>query len=61
MRVCRDFVVESASFDVICVNVRVQRGSRGRRSTEVTQRDDLVLRVCGVCGDERSGAVDDRR
>lgn len=51
----------SASFDVICVNVRVQRGSRGRRSTEETRRDDLARGACGACGDERPGLVDDDR
>lgn len=60
-RVSRTPLCGSASFDVICVNVRVQRGSRGRRSTEETRRDDLARGACGACGDERPGLVDDDR
>jgi len=47
---------------VICVNgAAVQRGSRGRRSTKATQRDDSTWRVTDACGDERPGRVDDDR
>lgn len=56
VRVCRGLCCarpQVLTSRVICVNVRVQRGSRGRRTTEVTtRRDDSAPRVSHVCGDD---------